>query len=68
VSLSDPHNPNHNRSWSFRMPASRVQAMIRGDDEISTTLQHQEDIADFYQMKSSENPWLFPQDLIGQKR
>jgi 3-isopropylmalate/(R)-2-methylmalate dehydratase small subunit len=50
------------------MPASRVQAMIRGDDEISITLQHQEDIADFYQMKSSENPWLFPQDLIGQKR
>ena len=68
VAVSDANNSHHNRSWNFQMPASRVQAMIRGDDEISTTLHHQEDISEFYKMASSENPWLFPEDLIGQKR
>ena len=47
------------------MPASRVQAMIRGDDEITGTLQHQVDIADFYKMASGEKQWLFPEHLIG---
>lgn len=68
VSVSDANNSLHNRSWSFQMPASRVQAMIRGDDEITTTLHHQEDISDFYKMASSEKPWLFPEDLVGLKR
>ncbi len=65
VSVSDANNPLHNRSWNFRMPASRVQAMIRGDDEITGTLHHQEDIADFYKMATSEKQWLFPEHLIG---
>ncbi len=65
VSVSDANNSHHNRSWNFHMPESRVQAMIRGDDEITGTLHHQEDIADFYKMASSEKPWLFPEDLIG---
>ena len=66
VSVSDKNNPKHNRSWSFKMPASRVQSMIRGDDEITSTLHHQVDIADFYTKASNEKSWLFPDHLIGQ--
>ena len=54
-------------AWSFYMPASRVEALLRGDDEITTTLRHENDILAFHERAAQQHPWLFPAPLIGQK-
>ncbi|RDJ19971.1 3-isopropylmalate dehydratase small subunit [Bosea caraganae] len=47
----------------FRIPASRAQALMRGDDEIAMTLQHQPAIEAHYAAAKAESDWLFPATL-----
>jgi 3-isopropylmalate/(R)-2-methylmalate dehydratase small subunit len=48
---------------SFRIPASRAQALMRGDDEIAMTLQHQPAIEAHYVAAKAASDWLFPAAL-----
>jgi 3-isopropylmalate/(R)-2-methylmalate dehydratase small subunit len=50
-------------SHSFRIPASRAQALMRGDDEIAVTLQHQDAIETHYAAAKGASDWLFPATL-----
>ncbi|TCR67546.1 3-isopropylmalate dehydratase small subunit [Bosea sp. BK604] len=47
----------------FRIPASRVEALMRGDDEIAMTLQHQPAIEAHYAAAKAGSDWLFPATL-----
>lgn len=47
----------------FRIPASRAQALMRGDDEIAVTLQHQGAIEAHYAKARAASDWLFPPTL-----
>jgi 3-isopropylmalate/(R)-2-methylmalate dehydratase small subunit len=48
---------------AFRIPASRAQALMRGDDEIAMTLQHQPAIEAHYAAAKAGRDWLFPATL-----
>ena len=61
LTLSVQHGP----VWSFAMPASRVEALLRGDDEIAATLRHDSAIQAFHEQAAKQNPWLFPPSLVG---
>lgn len=47
----------------FAIPASRAQALMRGDDEIALTLQHGQAIEDHYLAVRTASDWLFPATL-----
>ena len=51
------------QSWLFKVPASRRDALIRGDDEIALTLQFVDDIEAFHADTSAQRPWLYPSNL-----
>ena len=44
----------------FAVPASRAEALIRGDDEIESTLRHAGDIAAFHRAARTTRNWLYP--------
>lgn len=48
---------------SFTIPASRAQALMRGDDEIAMTLSHLPAIEAHYERVRAESGWLFPAAL-----
>ncbi|HTK00090.1 MAG TPA: 3-isopropylmalate dehydratase small subunit [Bordetella sp.] len=45
--------------YPFTIPASRAQALMRGDDEIAMTLSHLSAIEAHYQRMRAESGWLF---------
>jgi 3-isopropylmalate/(R)-2-methylmalate dehydratase small subunit len=47
----------------FRIPASRAQALMRGDDEIAMTLLHEKAIDAHYAAARAGSDWLFPAAL-----
>jgi 3-isopropylmalate/(R)-2-methylmalate dehydratase small subunit len=47
----------------FRIPASRAQALMRGDDEIAITLREQPAIEAHYAAARANSDWLFPPTL-----
>jgi 3-isopropylmalate/(R)-2-methylmalate dehydratase small subunit len=59
ATISGPDGATH----SFRIPASRAQALMRGDDEIAMTLQHQPAIEAHYAAAKAGSDWLFPASL-----
>jgi 3-isopropylmalate/(R)-2-methylmalate dehydratase small subunit len=61
MTLSADNGP----SWSFSMPASRVHALIKGDDEITTTLRYEKEILAFHEKIKEQQSWLFPAELVG---
>ena len=46
-------------TFGFRVPASRAEALMRGDDEIAMTLRHQNDIEDYYAATRAKSGWLY---------
>jgi 3-isopropylmalate/(R)-2-methylmalate dehydratase small subunit len=44
---------------SFKVPAFRRAALLRGDDEIAATLREAEDIAGFVAVDRARRPWLY---------
>lgn len=50
-------------AYPFTIPASRAQALMRGDDEIAMTLAHLPAIEAHYERVRAESPWLFPAAL-----
>ncbi|AOB30507.1 hypothetical protein AKI39_07070 [Bordetella sp. H567] len=48
---------------TFTIPASRAQALMRGDDEIAMTLSHLPAIEAHYERMRAEAGWLFPSAL-----
>lgn len=50
-------------TYGFRIPASRAKALMRGDDEIAVTLQHQDAIEAHYAEVKAASDWLFPATL-----
>lgn len=48
---------------AFSIPASRAQALMRGDDEIAMTQQHLPAIEAHYEHARAEAAWLFPSTL-----
>jgi 3-isopropylmalate/(R)-2-methylmalate dehydratase small subunit len=50
-------------TYTFSIPRSRAQALIRGDDEIAMTLQHLPAIEAHYSRARAETSWLFPTAL-----
>jgi 3-isopropylmalate/(R)-2-methylmalate dehydratase small subunit len=59
ASVTGPDGVTH----SFRIAASRAQALMRGDDEIAMTLQHQPAIEAHYTAGKAGSDWLFPAAL-----
>jgi 3-isopropylmalate/(R)-2-methylmalate dehydratase small subunit len=59
TSITGPDGATH----SFRIPASRAQALMRGDDEIAMTLQHQTAVESHYAAAKTGSDWLFPAAL-----
>ena len=59
ATITGPDGASH----TFRIPASRVQALTRGDDEIAMTLQHQPVIEAHYAAAKAGSDWLFPATL-----
>jgi 3-isopropylmalate/(R)-2-methylmalate dehydratase small subunit len=49
--------------YPFRIPASRAQALMRGDDEIAMTLLHQQAIEAHRAAARAGSDWLFPAAL-----
>lgn len=50
-------------SHQFRIPLSRAQALMRGDDEIAITLREQATIEVHYAAARASSAWLFPAAL-----
>ncbi|PTM43470.1 3-isopropylmalate dehydratase small subunit [Bosea sp. 124] len=50
-------------SHAFRIPASRAQALMRGDDEIAITLRETDAIEAHYAAARARADWLFPPAL-----
>ncbi|ARP80737.1 3-isopropylmalate dehydratase small subunit [Bordetella genomosp. 8] len=50
-------------SRPFTIPASRAQALMRGDDEIAMTMAHLPAIEAHYERMRAASPWLFPAAL-----
>jgi 3-isopropylmalate/(R)-2-methylmalate dehydratase small subunit len=48
---------------AFSIPASRAQALMRGDDEIAVTLQHLPAIEAYHERARIDAAWLFPSAL-----
>lgn len=48
------------RMWSFGVSPSRRDALIRGGDEIDSTMRHMAAIASFYTAARAERAWLYP--------
>jgi 3-isopropylmalate dehydratase small subunit len=48
-----------NRSWSFDVPESRRNALIRGDDEIGMTLAMEDDISSFHRQDLTNRDWAY---------
>ena len=46
------------RELGFEVPAFRAEALMRGDDDIATTLRFSEDIAAFVVRDGGERPWI----------
>ena len=46
------------RELAFEVPAFRAEALMRGDDDIATTLRFSEDIAAFVARDGTERPWI----------
>jgi 3-isopropylmalate/(R)-2-methylmalate dehydratase small subunit len=59
TSITGPDGAKH----TFSIPASRAQALLRGDDEIAMTLHHLPAIEAHYSQVQAETPWLFPNVL-----
>lgn len=51
------------KSRQFRLPASRIQALMRGDDEIAMTLRHENAISTYYAEAKAKDAWLYPAAL-----
>ncbi len=47
------------KSYAFELPASRAQALLRGDDEVAITLGHLGDIESFHSRVQQSAPWLY---------
>jgi 3-isopropylmalate dehydratase small subunit len=47
------------RVYSFRVPATRAEALMRGDDEIDTTLRHAAEIEAYYTAAKASRAWLY---------
>ena len=45
--------------YSFRVPALRAEALMRGDDEINTTLRRAADIEAYYIAAKASRGWLY---------
>jgi hypothetical protein len=43
---------------TFEVPDFRAEALLRGDDEIATTLRFEEDIWSFVESDALERPWI----------
>ncbi len=56
-SVTGPYGVRH----GFTVPASRAAALMRGDDEIETTLRHTDAITAFHARAQAEQGWLYPQ-------
>jgi 3-isopropylmalate/(R)-2-methylmalate dehydratase small subunit len=48
---------------AFRIPVSRAEALMRGDDEIAMTLRHLDRIEAHYAAATAGADWLFPAAL-----
>jgi 3-isopropylmalate/(R)-2-methylmalate dehydratase small subunit len=48
------------RSWAFEIPDTRQLALLRGDDAITETLRHADDIEAFHAADLARWPWAFP--------
>ncbi|MFN3674242.1 MAG: 3-isopropylmalate dehydratase small subunit [Bosea sp. (in: a-proteobacteria)] len=59
ASMTGPDGVKH----SFRIAAARAQALMRGDDEIAMTLQHQRAIEAHCVAAKATSDWLFPAAL-----
>jgi 3-isopropylmalate/(R)-2-methylmalate dehydratase small subunit len=59
ATVTGPDGATH----AFAIPASRAQALMRGDDEIAMTLQHLPDIEAHYSRARAQSGWLFPSAL-----
>lgn len=59
ASIVTPDGETH----AFRIPASRAQALMRGDDEIAMTLHHQAAIDAHHAAARANSDWLFPATL-----
>jgi 3-isopropylmalate dehydratase small subunit len=47
------------RAYTFRVPATRAEALMRGDDEIDTTLRHTAEIEAYYAAAKAGRSWLY---------
>jgi 3-isopropylmalate/(R)-2-methylmalate dehydratase small subunit len=59
TTITGPDGATH----GFTIPASRAQALMRGDDEIAMTLQYLPAIEDHYTAARTTASWLFPNTL-----
>lgn len=53
--IAGPDGSQH----SFRIPATRAEALMRGDDEIDTTLRHAAEIKAYYAAAKASRDWLY---------
>jgi 3-isopropylmalate dehydratase small subunit len=54
------------RVFSFRVPATRAEALMRGDDEIDSTLRHGAEIEAYYATAKTSHGWLY-QAMAGEQ-
>lgn len=54
-------------AYPFLIPASRAQALLRGDDEIAITLAFEGEIDAHYDRSLASSRWLFPGSLVERK-
>ncbi|MCA0008655.1 MULTISPECIES: 3-isopropylmalate dehydratase small subunit [unclassified Mesorhizobium] len=45
--------------YAFRVPAMRAEALVRGDDEIDTTLRHAAEIEAYYAAGKTGRGWIY---------
>ncbi|MFC7398131.1 3-isopropylmalate dehydratase small subunit [Chelatococcus sp. GCM10030263] len=54
------------QTYTFRVPATRAEALMRGDDEIDTTLRHGAEIEAYYAAAKAGRGWLY-QAMAGEQ-
>jgi 3-isopropylmalate dehydratase small subunit len=59
ATLSDANG----RLIAFSVPDFRREALLRGDDDIATTLRHSEEIHSYIKADSAQRPWIYETGL-----
>jgi 3-isopropylmalate dehydratase small subunit len=60
--ITGPDGQTH----GFQVPATRAEALIRGDDEIDMTLHHTDAIEAYYAAAKASRNWLYPAPAGGE--